>query len=83
MSAQRMRIYRLAGGDVDNPRYQRAEAIQGRYSQNVFNSAYGAAFRRANESGLGLRDAAAYNRISNQFSQQQVPRSVYMGLNNG
>ena len=83
MSAQRMRIYGLAGGNVDGPRYQRAEAIQSRYSRNIFNSAYGTAFRRANESGLGVRDAMAYNRIYNEFGTQQVPCSVYMGLNNG
>lgn len=83
MSAQRMRIYGLAGGNVDDPRYRRAEAIQSRYSQNVFRSRYGNEWRRANETGLGLRDANAYNRVSNRFSQQQVPREVYMGLNNG
>ena len=78
-----MRIYYLAGGDVDNPRYQRAFDINARYDANILRSRYGAQLRAAEASGLGRRDALAYQRIANQLNSQQIPRSVYMGLNNG
>ena len=75
-----MRIYALANGNVNNPRYARAEAINRRYDANVMNSRYGTEMRNALRSQLARTDALRYADVNNRYVTQQIPQSVYRGL---